>query len=74
MKQLAALFNAEYKALYNGEKRGDRNQVTRFDDMAANNAGFQAILKAFAEYRHDIITSDRECVAFMNVFDYIMAQ
>ena len=73
LKQLNKLFNAEYSALYDGKKRESADQIRRFDDLSANNKGFQNILTAFAHYRHDIITSDRECNAFMNVYDYLMS-
>lgn len=72
LKTLTKLFLDEYSILYDGKKPESTAQIDRFDEMSANNAGFQAILTAFAHYRHDIITSDRECNAFMNVYDYLM--
>ena len=66
-------FETEYHLLYNDKKKGSREQVERFDKLANFNPLFRNLIQSFAEYRHDIITSDREANAFMNAYDTMNA-
>lgn len=67
-KSLLAEFNTEYYLLYNDKKPESTEQVERFDKLA-HNPLFRVLVQDFAEYRKDIITSDRESNAFMNAID-----
>lgn len=58
-------FNAEYKFLYDNYDRvaGYEEAVTAFDEEFLPN--HKEFVGEFCKYRGDLITSDRECAAFM---------
>ena len=58
-------FNAEYKFLYDNYDRvaGYEEAVTAFDEEFLPN--HKEFVREFCKYRGDLITSDRECAAFM---------
>jgi len=61
-------FSEEYDFLYENYDRvaGFDEAVDAFDDYLANDiGGFQKFVGEFVDYRHDIVSSDREAAAFM---------
>lgn len=60
-------FNKEYSYLYDNHIE-DAESVDEFDSKMKNDFAFKLLVSAFAEVRHDFITSDREVTAFMRVF------
>lgn len=60
-------FVNEYNYLYNNHI-DDAESVDEFDSKMKNDFAFKLLVSAFAETRHDFITSDREAAAFMRVF------
>lgn len=65
-------FKAVYEFLYeNGDQvKGYHNAVDAFDDFLKLHADF---VRAFARYRGDAISSDREAAAFMFALGEIVA-
>lgn len=66
IKQFIKIMGQEYEKLYNapGETPGERIAVYAFDEWITKQEN-KELLRAVAEERHDIITSDREAAAFM---------
>ena len=65
-------FEKEYEFLYDhGDNvAGYREAVSAFDEQIAKQGkGFLSFLGAFADFRGDFISSDREAAAFMFAFD-----
>lgn len=60
-------FNKEYEYLYDNYIE-DAESVDEFDSKMKNDFAFKLLVSAFAEARHDFITSDREAAAFMRAF------
>lgn len=61
-------FRQEYAFLYDNRDcvAGYQEAVEAFDEYLANDiGGFQEFVGEFVDYRHDIISSDREAAAFM---------
>ena len=61
-------FNEEYNFCYEHYDRvaGFRDAVKAFDDYIDRDVGgFKNFVREFVEFRHDIISSDREAAAFM---------
>lgn len=61
-------FSEEYDFLYE-----NRDQVAGFDEaveafdeyLSKDIGGFQSFVEEFVDFRHDIVSSDREAAAFM---------
>ena len=81
MKELLNMFNKEYARIYELDglyaygspeyvatyySRG-RYIPDMFDSKLHNDLVFKTLVRVFCDYRKDIITSDREALAFMNV-------
>ena len=66
MKKLLDDFNNEYDFLYSNSDKvaGYDEAVKAFDEFVATIGGKELVQK-FAEYRGDIISSDREAASFM---------
>lgn len=60
-------FNREYSYLYDNYIEEPKN-INEFDNRMKNDFAFKLLVTAFAEARHDLITSNREANAFMRVF------
>lgn len=68
INEFSTKFRQEYELLYDNRDRvaGYQEAVEAFDEYLANDiGGFQAFVGEFVDYRHDIISSDREAAAFM---------
>ena len=66
--EFAKKFSEEYTFLYKNQDRvaGYREAVDAFDEYLKNDiGGFRKFVGEFANYRNDLITSDREAAAFM---------
>ena len=66
--EFARKFREEYKFLYDNYDRvaGFGEAVDAFDEYLGKNiGGFAEFVGEFAKYRKDMLTSDRECAAFM---------
>lgn len=65
-------FNAEYDFLYNNHDRvaGYEEAITAFDEEFLPN--HKDFIREFCKYRGDLITSDRECAAFMFAMENYM--
>lgn len=64
----AKQFKLEYRFLYENwdHVAGYDEAVDAFDDYLKNDVGgFRKFVGEFVDYRHDIISSDREAAAFM---------
>lgn len=62
-------YNKEYSSLYDEEKPEDKTQIELFECYMKVYDNFKIFVNAFCQYRGDILTSDREINAFMNVAD-----
>ena len=62
-------FSKEYDDLYDGRKAEDYTKVDLFDKYMKEDVRFKNIVSDFCEYRNDILSSDREINAFMNILD-----
>ena len=73
IEKLAEQFNIEYNFLYDNRDNvaGYDEAVTAFDEMIKTDCIEKTICRKFAEYRQDIITSDREAAAFMFALEKI---
>ena len=58
-------FEKEYDFLYENEDRvaGFDEAVAWFDEMLSHD-WFKKFVQEFCVFRHDLLTSDRECAAF----------
>lgn len=66
--EFAKKFSEEYSFLYKNQDRvaGYREAVDAFDEYLKNDiGGFRKFVGEFANYRNDLISSDREAAAFM---------
>lgn len=60
-------FNKNYDFLYNAKAyvAGYDEALDYFDNTVRKNTELSDILSKFVEFRNDILSSDRECVAFV---------
>lgn len=60
-------FNKNYDFLYNSKAyvAGYNEALDYFDNTVQKNTALSDILGKFVEFRGDILSSDRECVAFV---------
>lgn len=60
-------FNKNYDFLYNSKAyvAGYDEALDYFDNIVRKNTALSDILRKFVEFRSDILSSDRECVAFV---------
>ena len=60
-------FNKNYDFLYNAKAyvAGYNEALDYFDNTVRKNTALSDILCKFVEFRSDILSSDRECVAFV---------
>lgn len=72
IKEFKEKFESEYEFLYDNRDRvaGYHEAVAAFDDFVRTHGEF---LREFCRYRGDLVTSDRECVAFMFALDALVA-
>lgn len=64
----------EYDDLYNERVAEDFEQVLRYDHLITTDSNFKELVTRFCNFRKDFLSSDRECNAFMNVFDVIYGE
>lgn len=63
-------FNEQYMVLYRGGDLNEnryRDEVRRFDEIYLKKEN--DFIRQFAEYREDVISSDREAAAFTRAFE-----
>lgn len=60
-------FKKEYNFLYDNNDRvaGRDEAIDTFDEMLKTQEWFKEFVREFCRYRGDIVSSDRECAAFM---------
>ena len=60
-------FNKNYDFLYNSKAyvAGYNEALDYFDNPVRKNTVLSDIIRKFVEFRSDILSSDRECVAFV---------
>ena len=66
--EFAKKFDEEYEYLYENNDRvaGFDEAVGEFDSyLESDYRGFKSFVAEFVGYRQDVISSDRECAAFM---------
>ena len=62
----AEAFDTVYSALYSGDELVEYGKaVDEFDNRMRTDDDFKSAVKRFVEYRHDFVSSDRECAAFV---------
>ena len=62
-------FNRMYEDIYNGLIEEDMALVEEFDTQLHSNKEFKEKVIEFVKHRGDFISSDRECMAYMMVFN-----
>lgn len=66
-------FNRTYQCLYDHDDDDELQTIARvlistFDELSKDNKQFAELVAEFVKKREDLISSDRECAAFMLVF------
>lgn len=67
-------FEKEYDFLYDNYDRvaGYNDALDEYDNLLKNSENFAKFVVEFIKYRGDILSSDRECVAFMFALEKYM--
>lgn len=64
LEKLIEIYNDEYQYLYDNNNIDISKDIDKFDDCMSDSA-FLALLAIVADARGDVISSDRECAAFV---------
>lgn len=66
MKKFIRQFNKEYEKMYNSkDKVRDYREAVQYFDTHLEEKWFKNLLNSFVLERGDVVTSDRECAAFV---------